>query len=115
MSKNKKYKNKPEDFKGIHFSYRDDDWILRINESEYRLYPVIQKDEDSKYAGKFALGRHPKHFTELKNIFEVMRRQGITHIMNKKNRQTMKELLKEIREFNDWAENKLNELTKELV
>jgi len=87
----------PEDLTGIYISYRNNDWIIRIDEKVYKLCFIGQNKDGKYYIAK------TKYYRKLSHMLPNLRRYNITPIMKKKNRQTFKELLKEIEKFNKWA------------
>lgn len=97
---------KIEDIDGIHLSYGNNHWALRIDANNYGLYPV-QKIQKGKNKGEWTLQNNQgKYFRQLKHMLPTMRRRGISNIMNRKDTQTLHELIDEIESFNDWC--KLN-------
>lgn len=105
MSKTINIAEKVEDIDGIHFSYRENHWIFRIDPRNYILYPV-GKIQEGKNKGKWKIrDNRGKYFRNLKNMLPVMRLRGLSRFMEKEDIITLHQILKEIERFNEWCKD----------
>lgn len=97
---NKKVDNLDE-LDGIHLSFYDNHWILSGDKRQYTITPLT-KTEDGKWRKKT---QNNKCFSKIEHILPTLRKQSIAPIMKKDNRESLKDIMKDIENFHKWAKD----------
>ena len=88
----------------IKFKYHDREYLISANNYCYMLCVIQKNEEGEEYEAR------KKYFNKLSSIFDVILRDTLS----KSTATTIKELLKEIREFKKWAKKNFTIIQEKL-